>query len=90
MKKMKHISGIPGRTPCTDTALKKPMRVELTGTHTHLGEVLAAGAIVEVNEITGQWLLKNGPAKPAGKSEPEHQVQTVIFNNETTSKEKNA
>lgn len=44
------------------------MKIELTGPHTHQGKVLGAGTIIEVDDITGQWLLDYGPAKAAGTS----------------------
>lgn len=42
------------------------MKVELTGPHTHGGKALDAGAIIEVDEATAQWLIEHAGAKSAG------------------------
>lgn len=44
------------------------MKIELTGPHTHQGKALSAGAVIDVDESTGRWLIEHGPAKTAGSA----------------------
>lgn len=49
-------------------------RIELTGPHTHQGEKLTAGTVIDVSDTTAQWLVEHAGAKkvvPPRKSKTE-------------------
>ncbi|CAI2520051.1 DUF7210 family protein [Serratia ficaria] len=58
-------------------------RVELAGPHTHQGQKLTAGTVIEVDDATAQWLIEHAGAKKAGLSR-KGKTETGIADNSPT------
>jgi hypothetical protein len=46
------------------------MQIELLNTHTHAGVEHGAGAVIDVDDSTANWLIEHGVGQAATSAEP--------------------